>query len=409
MKILHTVEFYHPCVGGMQEVVKQLSERLARLGHDVTVATGRLAGRSQGRLNGVRIEEFSVSGNLATGMSGELERYREFVINGDFDVVANFAAQQWATDALITMLDRISAVKVFVPTGFSGLYDPKFKSYFESMPEWLRRYDMNVFLSEDYRDINFARDCGADNLVSIPNGASEDEFLTDAGIDIRSQLAIPRDHLLILQVGSHTGFKGHAEAIATFSRARIEKATLLIVANDFGGGCSKTCRVKRALFPFLPGQRVRGKRLLITSLPRAETVAAYRAADLFLFPSNIECSPLVLFECLAARTPFLTTDVGNAGEIAAWTGGGVVLPTSKDEEGYSRADLPGAARMLEELCLDRARRERLGAAGHGAWLERFTWGKIAQTYQELYLRLVGEGAGRGQRLGKASSRLEKKT
>ena len=42
MKILHTVEFYHPSVGGMQEVVKQLSERLVRLGHNVTVATSQL-------------------------------------------------------------------------------------------------------------------------------------------------------------------------------------------------------------------------------------------------------------------------------------------------------------------------------------------------------------------------------
>ena len=35
MKILHTVEFYHPSIGGMQEVVKQLSERLVLLGHEL--------------------------------------------------------------------------------------------------------------------------------------------------------------------------------------------------------------------------------------------------------------------------------------------------------------------------------------------------------------------------------------
>lgn len=39
MKIFHCVESYYPAVGGMQEVVKQLSERLACLGHDVTVVT----------------------------------------------------------------------------------------------------------------------------------------------------------------------------------------------------------------------------------------------------------------------------------------------------------------------------------------------------------------------------------
>ena len=39
MKILHTVEYYSPSVGGAQEVVRQVSEQLTRRGHTVTVAT----------------------------------------------------------------------------------------------------------------------------------------------------------------------------------------------------------------------------------------------------------------------------------------------------------------------------------------------------------------------------------
>lgn len=388
MKILHTVEFYHPSVGGMQEVVKQLSERLVRLGHEVTVATTRLAERTADVINGVQIKEFAITGNLANGLSGEVDRFRKFVITGDFDIVTNFAAQQWATDALITVLDKIKAKKVFVPTGFSGLYAPEFKGYFQSMPEWMRRYDMNVFLSDDYRDVNFARDSGVTKMMFIPNGAAGDEFLPASEINIREQLRIPTDHLLLLHVGSHTGIKGHAEAIGIFSEAHIKNATLLIVANDFGGGCTKACKRKKFFFNIRPKQRGAGKRLLITSLPRKETVAAYKAADLFLFPSNIECSPLVLFESMAGRTPFLTTDVGNATEITAWSGGGVVLPTLVDEKGYSQADIAGSIRILEELCENRVQRELMGAAGHEAWLGRFTWEKIAERYEELYCGLV---------------------
>ena len=55
MKILHTVEFYHPSIGGMQEVVKQLSERLVLLGHDVTVATTKMSERKESCINGVKI------------------------------------------------------------------------------------------------------------------------------------------------------------------------------------------------------------------------------------------------------------------------------------------------------------------------------------------------------------------
>jgi glycosyltransferase involved in cell wall biosynthesis len=327
MKILHTVEFYHPSVGGMQEVVKQLSERLVKLGHDVTVATTKLPARAGQTVNGVKIVEFAVSGNLVRGLSGDVQAYRDFLLRSDFDVVTNFAAQQWATDVMITMLDKIKAKMVFVPTGFSGLYNRQYQDYFVSMKTWMKQYDMNVFLSETYRDMMFAREHGVEKLKVIPNGASEDEFLPETGTDIRSRLKIPDDNFLVLHVGSHTGIKGHRETFRIFGNARIADATLLIVANDFGGGCGRECRVREFLFNKRPGRRSAGKRVIMTELTRPETIAAYKTADLFLFPSNVECSPLVLFECMASKTPFLTTDVGNAKEIVEWSQAGKVLPT----------------------------------------------------------------------------------
>ena len=82
MRILHTVESYSPSVGGMQEVVRQLSERLAARGHDVTVATSKMGGREGDLLNRVRIREFDVSGNLVDGMRGDVSGYREFLRSG---------------------------------------------------------------------------------------------------------------------------------------------------------------------------------------------------------------------------------------------------------------------------------------------------------------------------------------
>jgi L-malate glycosyltransferase len=387
MKILHTAEFYHPSVGGMQEVVKQLSERLVKLGHEVTVATSRLQGRDRGSLNGVQIAEFGITGNLVRGMSGDLEDYRRFVLESGFDIVTNFAAQQWATDALITVLEKVPGRKVFVPTGFSGLHNPLYGHYFSAMKRWMLQYDMNVFLSDRYRDIDFARACGVGNITVIPNGASEEEFSSPSDLDIREMLGIPRDHLLILHVGSHTGFKGHAEAIQIFLRASLMSATLLIAANEVRGGCSVSCKFKEAVFNTWFRGFSDGKQIVIISLPRKETVAAYKAADLFLFPSNIECSPLVLFECMASRTPFLTTDVGNAMEIIDWSRSGMLLPTKKDNKGYSKARVAPSVAILETICRDSESRRQMGARGFVAWQKGFTWGTIAQNYEDMYLRL----------------------
>ena len=122
MRILHTVELYSPSVGGIQEVVKQISERLVKLGHDITVATSKLPNRKSNRIKGVNIKEFDISGNLVRGIEGEKEKYKKYLINSEFDIITNFAAQQWASDIMLTIVDKIHAKKVFVPTVFSGLY-----------------------------------------------------------------------------------------------------------------------------------------------------------------------------------------------------------------------------------------------------------------------------------------------
>lgn len=394
MRILHTVEFYHPSVGGMQEVVKQLSERLVELGHDVTVATTRLPERKDKIINGVKIEEFNVKGNMVRKVTGEVESYQKFLLEKDFDVITNFAAQQWATDGMIAMLDKIKSKKVFVPTGFSGRYLSEYKEYFESMKVWMKEYDMNIFLSNNYRDINFARENGIKNIVIIPNGAGEDEFLSKVEIDVKQKLNIPKNYFIILHVGSHTGIKGHREAIRIFEKAKIKNAAFVIIGNSFGGGCAKACAIMRRIFKFHPKRFFDHKILIITFLSRKETVSAYKAADLFLFASNIECSPLVLFECMASKTPFLTVDVGNSSEIIEWSKSGKLLPTKKDSKGRSIADITGSARILEELYHDSSLREKMMESGFKAWQERFTWEKIARDYETLYLSLIrGEHEG----------------
>ncbi|GBG57987.1 glycosyl transferase [Sporomusaceae bacterium FL31] len=388
MKILHTVEFYHPSIGGMQEVVKQISERLVELGHDVTVATTRLESRCHCNINGVKVVEFDISGNFVRGMSGNVKEYQEYLLNNDFDIITNFAAQQWGTDAMLQIIDQVKCRKVFVPTGFSGLYLDMYKDYFNQMKTWLLRYDMNIFLSDDYRDINFARKCGVQNISLIPNGASEKEFSKDSHADIRAKYDIPSSDFLILHVGSHTGIKGHKEIIKIVNKAKIKNATVLIVANKVGIGCSYSCKLSQLVWKANVRHWLDNKKLIIKNLSREDTVAAYKQADLFLFPSNVECSPIVLFECMASKTPFLSSDVGNAKEIATWSKSGTILPTLVTKGGLSKVNIEGSIKILENLYSDRVSLSKMANSGYQAWLEKFTWEKIAQEYEKLYIQLL---------------------
>lgn len=388
MKILHTVEYYFPSIGGAQEAVKQISEGLIKRGHEVTVATTYLPNREKHNINGVIIEDFPISGNAVRGFSGDTESYQKFLLESDFDIMMNYAAQQWTTDLALPILDKISTKKVLVPCGYSGLYNREYTDYFERMKNWINKYDKCVYLSNSYRDINFARSVGANNDVVIPNGAAEEEFIEKSDIDIKKMLNIPENHFLVLHVGSHTGLKGHEEAITIFKKARITQATLLIVSDNLNTKCAKNCHFLAKKYKWNPFSKLSDKNIIVTPLSRDETIAAYKQADLFLFPSNIECSPIVLFECMASKTPFLTTDVGNASEIIEGTGAGEILPTIKFKSGYCTAEINSSAKMLQNLFDDFDLRQRMETSGYQAWKNKFTWDKISKRYEEVYEKIL---------------------
>ncbi len=387
MKILHTVESYEPSKGGMQELVKQISEHLAKQGHQITVATSCHPERKSHSINGVTIRDFAISGNSVRGINGEVDTYQHFLLNSDFDIITNFAAQQWATDLMLPLLKDIKSKKVFAPTGFSALHFPEYSGYFEKMKTWMKEYDMNIFSSDVYQDIEFARKNDIKKITMIPNGASELEFTRKAIIDIRKYLGIPVHQFLILQVGSHTGMKGHAEAIAIFRRSNLKNATFVIVGEIFSKYCYFSCKAKELLFRINPVNKMKNKTFSVRFLDRDQIVALYQSSDLFLFPSNIECSPIVLFECMASKTPFLTTDVGNAKEIIEWSHSGELLPTTRDKNGYSRADIGQSVKLLEGMYDNPKKRVAMQEAGFNIWQEQFSWEKIAKKYENLYLKL----------------------
>jgi glycosyltransferase involved in cell wall biosynthesis len=347
------------------------------------------------------------------------------VLQGDYDVFMVKAAQQWTFDALVPVLDRMSKPKVFIPCGFSALYEPAYAAYYREMPDLLSKFDHLIFYAADYRDINMARNHGLSNFSVVPNGASEREFAVTADPDFRRRHEIGEEAFVVLTVGTFTGdMKGHRELAGAFALAAFDgkPAVLVLNGNVMPGPSQGGTRARlRALVSYLRKVarglrrlRVRGKalgsqakepiatlvarinrsapvkRAVIVDLPRAELVQAYLNSDLFVFASNIEYSPLVLYEAAAAGLPFLTVPVGNAAEIAEWTGGGLVCPAPQDERGYTRVDTAVLAERISRLAGDPALLAALGQAGRQAWSQRFTWDTIADRYEAIFADLVGQ-------------------
>ncbi|MBG7620186.1 glycosyltransferase family 4 protein [Herbaspirillum sp. AP02] len=426
VKILLCCEFFYPSVGGAQEVVRQLATRLARWGHDVSVATSFLANRTSDVHEGVKIISFNISGNWANGLMGEVQSYRQFMLEGRFDLVFIYAAQQWTLDAILDELPRIKARKVLVPCGYSGLPDPGYARYFARLPAVLSCFDALVYHAYDYRDHHFAKEHQLNNSFFIPNAADDIEFSSSSGADARSALELAPDEVVLLTVGSLNGAKGHLEVAEAFSKAvLLRSATLILNGNDMpptgdnmmsnvrklvtqmkSRGILHTARfvlgrllhavgLRPDYFDRLErvmkevnGRPAAGKRIIRTNLARRELIETFLASDLFVFASIIEYSPLVLFEACAAGLPFLTVPVGNSREIVEWTQGGELCPAKVDAHGFTRVDTTELARRISDLAADPERLAALAANGRKAWRERYNWETISREYEALFARLT---------------------
>ena len=97
--------------------------------------------------------------------------------------------------------------------------------------------------------------------------------------------------------------------------------------------------------------------------------------------------PIVLFECAAAKLPFLATDVGNSIEITEWTKGGKILPTNKDSNGFSFAKIEESIKALNSFYENANERKQMAETSHAIWHEKYSWEKITLEYEKLYQQL----------------------
>lgn len=405
MNILLCCEHFFPSVGGVQKMMQELGRRFAMHGHRVTVATSWRADRNHHSVDGIEIVSFKITGNEASGMAGDIGKYQQFLLDGQFDFLLVMAAQQWTFDAMLPVLDRIKYKKLHIPCGYSGLFLRKYRAYFQKMGTHLKKFDQLIYNASDYRDINFAREHGVANINIIPAGASELEFMAPPrdAMQTRIELGIEPDDFLYLSVGAPAYNKGHKEILQAYLALDLPFKSALVLNGNYDdipgislGNAMASPRttlkeLAKRLLGRSPANIVRleernrdgHKKIIFANLDREKLISLFFGADLFLFASHVEYSPLVMFECLAAGLPFLSIPVGNVAEIAEWSGGGVICPGEISAEGFSSADPAAFSMHIRELSLDAEKRQSLATNGRQAWLQKFTWDTIAQQVERL--------------------------
>ena len=315
---------------------------------------------------------FDVRGNLAYGMSGELERYRSFVRSGAWGLVVNHGILEWPTDAILDSVAGYSWPSVVVTHGLLTVARPMFRSYFTKLSEVLRHYGGWICVSGRSEEMGFAQNYGLTPPHVITNGVDLAAWARPP-IGIRNRWGIGSAKWIV-NVSNHYGnhHKNHRMFFEVARQLADTGTRFTLIGNShraakwnigslgIRGGCFYECTTRAMLSRDVE---------LKSRVPREEVVSAIQEADLLVSTSKWEANSVVLIESMAAGTPWVATDVGSAREQ---TGGIVATSTTELVDAIRR------------LLRDASLRKTMGEVGRIRAQQKHGWDTIAEQYERVY-------------------------
>jgi len=295
MKILEVSPRYFPHIGGVEEHVRNVSERLAR-NHEVAVCTTDPSGKlpKEEIIKCVKIKRFkSWAPSEAYYFSGDLKKY--LVDNaGSFDIV--HAHSYHAFPAVYAAQAKKENKLVFTPH-YTGGGQTFFRNLLHIPYRFLvtkvfQRTDKIICVSKYEKSVlsrRFKRD--SEDFVYIPNGINLEEF--------KCLKKEKKNYKLVLCVARLEKYKGVQFLLRALSR--LSSDTRLEVV---GKGPYKSSLVKLSRSLNLEN-RVRFSQ----DLQRRELLQKYAEADVFVLVSEYEAMPISLAEALASQTPCVVSDI----------------------------------------------------------------------------------------------------
>lgn len=363
-RILLVCHYYAPHVGGIEIVVQAEAERLAALGHEVTVLTScvrtgaeRPGVSHEGGVRVVRVAAwngledrvgvpFPVFSPRLLATALRLARQADIVHVHDCFYLSSWSAGLAAALARrplvlsqhVAMVDHPSAAVRTVQRLVYGVAGRA-----------LIRRAKRVFVINDYVARFVASlGAGAAKVVVLSNGVDAERYRAAADSAerevLRKEYGLPLDRPLALFVGRLVPKKGIDVALG----ARTARFDLVVV----GSGDA-------ALVDGRPGVHFLGSR------PPRQVAELFRACDLCVAPTTGEIFPLVVKEAMSTGLPVVTTDEADYAALGAETGGLVLVPREPTAVGAAieaiLADPQAHARMSEQA--------RAYAQQHFSWNE----------------------------------------
>ena len=387
MKILMLTWEYPPrIVGGIARVVHDLSKRLIKDGHEVTVVTYKdgdvPAYENDKGVQVYRVENYMIHPNNFIDWIMQLNfnliaKASEIIQKeGKFDVIH---AHDWlvanAAKALKNAFDIpiVSTIHATEAGRNSGIHDDT-QRYINDT-EWLLTYEATeVIVNSNYMKNHVQGLFGLpfDKINVIPNGINLTNFNgVDRDYDFRRQYAMDNEKI-ILYVGRLVYEKGVQHLISAMPKIleNYHDAKLIIAG-------------KGGMLDELKGQAeaigLSNKVYFTGYLNSKQVQKMYKCADVAVFPSTYEPFGIVALEAMLAGVPTVVSDIGGLNEIVDHGINGM--------KSYA-GNCNSIADSVISLLYDKQLAANVSKKAKQKVKEEFNWNKIAQDTHYIYEQAI---------------------
>ena len=417
MRILHVNAAYVPFVGGAETYVQAMSERLAREGHSVTVATtdaaqvqcfwdphGVRIQEPEAEIHGVRVMRSRLAHlPLAPWSHYLLRRVAADLDRLPFDslpILQRLARYMpWVPDldralaGLRPAFDLVHAVNVslegpaivaaryahsrglpLVVTPFVHVGPRAIQRYYTMPHQMALLQDADRVIVQTEIEASELVRLGVlpERIVRLGMGVDADAPVGSDGRRFRAELDIGAP--IVTFMGAVTDDKGAVHLVRAMQRLWLEGQEAVLVL----AGPSVTPTTFERVFGGLPeADRARIRRLgPVTGQLKQDMLAA---TDVFVLPSRVDSFGIVYLEAWTHGVPVIGCRSGGVPDV---------IEDGQDGLLTQFGDVPGLASAIASLLADPERRRAMGSRGKAKVEARYTWDTLYRRLHSVYSELA---------------------
>ena len=389
MKILQVCHSFYPCfdAGGVVRVVYELSKKLVKNGHGVTVYT---TDGCKKRLDVKKNLPVCVEG-ISTYYFSNLSNYLRMKLKIATTYYLPTVARKEIMDFDVIHIHEHRTVLAIVIHKYSQKYNvpyiiqahgsvlPTFqkqrlKKIFDLLFGYKILKDASKVIALTKTEVEQYNKMGVDGgkIEIVPNGIDFSEYanLPKRG-EFRKRYSIKDDEKIILYLGRIHKIKGADLLVKAFADLTNDLDDVRLVIAGPDDGFLSTLKKK------IGNLKIDDKILFTGPLYERSKLGAYVDADVYVLPSVYEIFGIAVLEACACGTPVIVTDRCGIADVVDGKVGYVVE--------YDKDQLRDA---IFEVLSDDGLRRRFGEEGRRLVREQFGWDKVVLGVERIYLNLI---------------------